>query len=320
MGARHDTATAVAAAVTAPTVAVPALTGAEASVDPGRTIAFQGAPGAYSDLACRAARPELATLPCRSFEDTIAAVHEARAALAMIPIENSVAGRVADIHHLLPASGLHIIGEHYQRVNHCLLGLPGARITDITHVHSHIHALNQCRRLLRELGLESVVRIDTAGAAAEIAAAGDPSQAVIASELAGAINGLITLRANIEDAEHNTTRFLIMAKAPLVPHPKSGPVMTSFVFRVRNVPAALYKALGGFATNGLNLTKLESYLVGGRFNAAQFYAEVEGHPDEPRLRLALEELDFFTREVRILGIYPQHSYRWDSRSLDDDGD
>jgi prephenate dehydratase len=278
--------------------------------DPARTIAFQGEPGAYSDLACRTARPELATLPCRSFEDTIAAVHNGAAVLAMIPIENSVAGRVADIHHLLPSSGLHIIGEHYQRVNHHLLGLPGAELRRLTHVHSHIHALNQCRGLIRELGLTAVVRLDTAGAAAEIAQAGDPTQAVIASELAGAIYGLVSLRANIEDADHNTTRFLIMAAAPVIPHPKSGPVMTSFVFRVRNVPAALYKALGGFATNGVNITKLESYLVGGRFNAAQFYAEVEGHPEHRSVKLALEELDFFTREVRILGVYPQHPYRW----------
>lgn len=278
--------------------------------DPNRTIAFQGAPGAYSDLACRTSRPELTTLPCRAFEDTIAAVHDGKAALAMIPIENSVAGRVADIHHLLPQSGLHIIGEHYQRVNHYLLGVPGARIEHLTHVHSHIHALSQCRKLIAELQLVPVVRLDTAGAAAEIAGAGDTTQAVIASELAGAINGLITLRANIEDAEHNTTRFLIMAAEPVVPHPKSGPTMTSLVFRVRNVPAALYKALGGFATNGLNITKLESYLVGGHFNAAQFYLEVEGHPEHRGVRLALEELDFFSREVRILGVYPQHSYRW----------
>jgi prephenate dehydratase len=282
------------------------------AADPGRTIAFQGAPGAYSDLACRTVRPELATLPCRSFEDAFAAAHDGLAALAMIPIENSVAGRVADIHHLLPDSGLHIIGEHYQRVNHHLLALPGARIEQLTHVHSHIHALNQCRRLIRELGLEAVVRLDTAGAAAEIAEAGDLTQAVIASELAGDIYGLISLRANIEDATHNTTRFLIMAKQPVVPHPKSGPCMTSFVFRVRNVPAALYKALGGFATNSVNMTKLESYLVGGRFNAAQFYAEVEGHPEHKNLTLALEELDFFSREVRILGVYSQHAYRWES--------
>lgn len=284
--------------------------------DPQRTIAFQGAPGAYSDLACRNARPELTTLPCRSFEDTIAAVHDGQAAFAMIPIENSVAGRVADIHRLLPESGLHIIGEHYQRVNHFLLGLKGARLEQITHVHSHIHALNQCRRMIGELGLEAVVRLDTAGAAAEITTAGDPTQAVIASELAGAIYGLETLRANIEDAAHNTTRFLIMAKEPIVPHPKSGPTMTAFVFRVRNVPAALYKALGGFATNGINITKIESYLVGGRFHAAQFYAEVEGHPEHPNMKLAFEELAFFTHEVKRLGTFPQHQYRF--ASGDDD--
>ena len=284
--------------------------------DPQRTIAFQGSPGAYSDLACRTSRPELETLPCRSFDDAFAAVREGAAGLAMIPIENSVAGRVADIHHLLPNSGLHIIGEHFQRVNHHLLGMKGARIEQLTHVHSHIHALNQCRTLIRELRLEPVVRLDTAGAAAEIAAAGDASQAVIASELAGDIYGLVSLKANIEDAQHNTTRFLIMAKEPVIPHPKSGPVMTSFVFRVRNVPAALYKALGGFATNGINMTKLESYLVGERFNAAQFYAEVEGHPEHRPLRLALEELDFFSREVRILGVFPQHSYRWETDRTD----
>ena len=277
--------------------------------DPARVIAFQGEPGAYSDLACRSARPEMATLPCRSFEDAFAAVEAGRAALAMIPIENSVAGRVADIHHLMPQSRLHIIGEHYQRVNHHLLAVEGATVAGLTHVHSHIHALNQCRQLIRELGLEAVVRVDTAGAAADIAARGDPTQAVIASELAGEVYGLVSLRANIEDAAHNTTRFLIMSREAIVPHPKSGPTMTSFVFRVRNVPAALYKALGGFATNGVNMTKLESYLVGGRFNAAQFYAEVEGHPEHRNLRLALEELDFFTREVRILGVFPQHPYR-----------
>ncbi len=279
------------------------------AADPARIIAFQGAPGAYSDLACRVCRPELKTLPRRSFEDAFAAVRDGLAGLAMIPIENSVAGRVADIHHLLPRSGLHIIGEHYQRINHHLLALPGARIEGLSHIHSHIHALNQCRKMIAELGLEPVVRVDTAGAAAEIAASGDKTQAVIASELAGDTYGLVSLRANIEDAEHNTTRFLIMARAPIVPHPKSGPTMTSFVFRIRNVPAALYKALGGFATNSVNMTKLESYLVGGRFTAAQFYAEIEGHPDHHNVTLALEELDFFSREVRILGVYPQHPYR-----------
>ncbi len=285
--------------------------------DPDKTIAFQGDPGAYSDLACRSVRPEMATLPCRGFEDAFAAVHEGRAMLAMIPIENSVAGRVADIHHLLPESGLHIIGEHFQRVDHHLLGLEGAGIDDLTHVHSHIHALNQCRNLIREQGLEVVVRIDTASAAREIAGGGDKSQAVIASELAGEIHGLVSLKANIEDAAHNTTRFLIMAKDPVVPHPKAGRLITSFVFRVRNVPAALYKAMGGFATNGINMTKLESYLVGGRFNAAQFYADVDGHPEHPGLRLALEELDFFSREVKILGVYPAHPYRLEDDSGDD---
>ena len=286
-----------------------APTSANTASDPHRTIAFQGELGAYSDLACRGARPEMTTLPCRSFEDAFAAVQDGKAALAMIPIENTVAGRVADIHHLLPQSRLHIIGEHFQRVNHHLLGVAGAKIGGLTHVHSHIHALNQCRELIRELGIQPVVRVDTAGAAAEVAANGDPTQAVIASELAGEVYGLVSLRANIEDAEHNTTRFMIMAREAIVPHPKSGPTMTSFVFRVRNVPAALYKAMGGFATNGVNMTKLESYMVGGRFNATQFYAEVEGHPDHRNVRLALEELDFFTREVRILGVFPQHPYR-----------
>ncbi len=286
--------------------------------DPDKTIAFQGAPGAYSDLACRSVRPEMATLPCRSFDDAFSAVHDEKAALALIPIENSVAGRVADIHHLLPNSKLHIIGEHFQRVNHHLLGVKGARLEDLTHVHSHIHALNQCRDMIRELDIETVVHVDTAGAAAEVAANGDKTQAAIASELAGELDGLISLRANIEDAEHNTTRFLIMARDAVVPHPKAGLIMTSFVFRVRNVPASLYKSLGGFATNAVNMTKLESYLVGEHFAAAQFYAEVEGHPDDHNLSLALEELKFFSREVRILGIFPAHPYRLEDRPDDED--
>ena len=277
--------------------------------DPDKTIAFQGGPGAYSDLACRSVRPEMTTLPCRDFEGTFAAVHEGRAALAVIPIDNSLAGRVADIHHLLPDSGLHIIAEHFQRVDHHLLALEGARVEDLTHVHSHVHALGQCRALIRELGLEPVVHADTAGAAAGIAAGGDKTQAAIASHLAGEIDGLVSLRANIEDAEHNTTRFLIMAREAVIPHPKAGRLITSLVFRVRNVPAALYKALGGFATNGVNLTKLESYLVGGNFIAAQFYADVQGHPEDRNVALALEELEFFSHEVKILGVYPAHPYR-----------
>jgi prephenate dehydratase len=277
--------------------------------DPQQTIAFQGMPGAFSDLACRHVHPEMTTLPCHTFEAAFAQAREGHAALAMIPIENSVAGRVADIHHLLPASGLHIIAEHYQRIDLHLLAVKGATIAELTHVHSHVHALNQCRDLIRELGVEPVVHADTAGAAADVAQDGDRTQGAIASELAGQTYGLESLKANIEDDEHNTTRFLVMARDAAVPDPNSGPLITSFVFRVRNVPAALYKAMGGFATNGVNMTKLESYLVGGRFLAAQFYAEVEGHPEHANLRLALEELEFFSREVTILGVYPAHPYR-----------
>ncbi len=277
--------------------------------DSQKIIAFQGMPGAYSDLACRTTRPEMDTLPCRSFEDTFAALRDGKAALAMIPIENSIAGRVADIHHLMPNSGLHIIGEHFQPIDHHLLALEGARLADITHVHSHIHALNQCRKFIAELGIEPVVSVDTAGAAQQIAKRGDKTQAVIASELAGEINGLISLKAGIEDDDHNTTRFLIMSREAIVPHPKAGPCLTSFIFRVRNVPAALFKALGGFATNGVNMTKLESYMAGHQFVAAQFYADIEGHPEHRSVRLAMEELAFFTREVKILGTYPAHPYR-----------
>jgi prephenate dehydratase len=277
--------------------------------DPQNLIAFQGAIGANSDLAARQVYPEMETLPCRSFEDTFASVHEGRARLAMIPIDNSVAGRVADIHHLLPGSGLHIIGEHFQRVNHHLLAVPGATESDLTHVHSHVHALNQCRLTIQKLGLEPVVHVDTAAAAADIAERAEKAHAAIASELAGQIYGLEALRANLEDARHNTTRFLIMDREARVLDPDTPSVMTSFVFRVRNVPAALYKALGGFATNGVNMTKLESYLVGGGFVAAQFYAEVDGHPESPSLKFAFDELDFYSHEVRILGVYPAAPFR-----------
>ena len=273
------------------------------------TIAFQGEVGANSDLACRRVYPAWTTLPCTTFEDTFAAVVDGRAAHAMIPIDNSVAGRVADIHHLLPDSGLHIVGEHFQRVEHHLLAVKGAAFGDLEYVHSHIHALNQCRATIQKMGLTPVVEADTAAAARDIAERGDPRHAAIASELAGEIYGLVSLRANVEDAEHNTTRFLIMAKAAKQASATSGDVITSFIFRVRHVPAALYKALGGFATNGVNMTKLESYLVGGGFIAAQFYAEVDGHPAHANLRLALEELEFFSREVRILGVYPAHPFR-----------
>ena len=272
-------------------------------------IAFQGVLGAYSDMACRAAYPDMTTLPCASFEDTFAALTEERAALAMIPIENSSAGRVADIHHLLPDSGLHIVGEHFERVNHQLLAPRGSTLDGLVTVHSHVQALSQCRAFIRDRALKPAVHADTAGAAAEVAERGDHSQAAIASELAAEIYGLDVLLGDIEDAEHNTTRFLIMAKEPIDPDPAEGPVVTSFVFRVRSVPAALYKALGGFATNGVNITKLESYIIDGSFTVAQFYADIEGHPDQRPVRLALEELSFFSREVRILGVYHSAPFR-----------
>jgi prephenate dehydratase len=272
--------------------------------DPAQTIAFQGAHGAYSDLACRTAYPAMTTLACATFEEAFAAVREGRAELAMIPIDNSVAGRVADIHHLLPDSGLHIIGEHFQPVVHHLLAVPGATLESIKTVHSHIHALPQCRRVIAELGLKPIVHADTAGAAADVAARGDPTVAAIASELAGKIYGLQSLRADVADHANNTTRFVVMHREPVDPDPNQGQVITSFVFRVRSVPAALYKALGGFATNGINITKLESYIVDGSFTVAQFYADIDGHPSQRPVRLALEELGFFSREVRILGVYP----------------
>ena len=280
-----------------------------AKTDASRTIAFQGVPGAYSDLACRGAYPDWSTLSCGAFEDAFAAVHEKRAALAMLPIENSVAGRVADIHHLLPDSGLHIVAEHFQRVNHMLLAPQGATLKTLKRVHSHVQALSQCRKMIRELGLQPVVHVDTAGAAADVAKLGSREDAAIASTLAGQIYKLDTLKSDIEDATHNTTRFVVMAEEPVDPPSDDGPVMTSFIFRVRSVPAALYKALGGFATNGVNIVKLESYIIDGRFTVAQFYADIEGHPDQQPVRLALEELSFFSREVRILGVYPASPFR-----------
>ncbi len=273
-------------------------------------IAFQGLAGAYSHLACTEAYPHMEPLPCVSFEATFDAVASGAAALAMIPIENSVAGRVADIHHLLPESGLHIIAEHFQRVTHQLLAARGATIEGLETVHSHIHALSQCRKLIQELGLKPLVHADTAGAAADLATRGDPSAAVIASQLAAETYGLDILRAGIEDVDHNTTRFVVMAKEPADPEPGDALVMTTFVFRVRNVPAALYKALGGFATNGVNMVKLESYMTDGTFTATQFYADIEGHPSDRLVRLAFEELGFFTRTVKVLGVYPANPFRW----------
>jgi len=274
-------------------------------------IAFQGQPGAYSDLACREAYPGMATLPCEGFEAAIDAVREGRATLAMLPCENSLAGRVPDIHHLLPQSGLFIVGEHFHRVEHCLLAPKGATIEGLKRAHSHAVALGQVRHILRQLGLTPVVQVDTAGAAELVAKWNNPEDAAIASSLAAEIHGLDILRRNVEDAAHNTTRFYVTSRTAQTVSPEVPGLMTTFVFRVRNVPAALYKALGGFATNGVNMTKLESYMVGGSFAATQFYADVQGHPKQRGLELALEELEFVSqpKSLRILGVYPAHKFR-----------
>lgn len=272
-------------------------------------IAFQGFHGAYSDMACREVFPGMETLPCETFTDAFTALAEKEADLAMIPIDNTLAGRVADVHHLMPKSGLYIIGEHFMRVEHALLGVKGAKIEDLRHVHSHMHALPQCRKVIKELGVKPHVHADTAGAAMEVAKNGDKSHGAIASRLAADIYGLDILRADVQDADHNTTRFLILSREAQVPvYNEKETCMTSFVFQVRNIPAALYKALGGFATNGVNMVKLESY-VNPRFQVAQFYADVVGHPESRPLQLAMEELGFFAKEVNILGTYPAHPFR-----------
>ena len=272
-------------------------------------ISFQGVPGAYSDLACRDAFPGMATLPCHTFEHAIDVVKSGEARYGMLACENSLAGRVPDIHMLLPESGLSIIGEHFQRVEHCLLGVPGTRIEQVRRIHSHPVALGQVRGLVHALGVDAVVEADTAGAAELVAGWGRPEDAAVASALAGEIYGLEVLRANVEDAPHNTTRFFVTAREPLHVLPQTHGLMTTFVFRVRNVPAALYKALGGFATNGVNMTRLESYMLGGQFTATQFMCDVDGHPEQPGLRRALEELAFFSREVRVLGVYRRSGFR-----------
>jgi len=276
---------------------------------PDDVIVFQGYAGAYSDLACRQVYPEMMTRPCATFEETFAEVEEGRARLAMIPIENSVAGRVADIHQLIPHTRLHIVAEHFQRVEHHLLAPKRATIEGLKIARSHVHALSQCRAFLHKHGIRPVVHADTAGAARDVAEKGDRSEAAIASKLAAEIYGLDSLAANIEDAAHNTTRFVVLARDAVDPGTDAGPLMTSFLFRVRNIPAALYKALGGFATTGVNMTKLESYMVDGNFASTEFYAEIEGHPEERSLALALEELGFYSERVRILGTYPQHPFR-----------
>ena len=267
-------------------------------------ISFQGQPGAYSDLACRTAYPSLATLPCLTFEAAIEAVRTGTAELAMLACENSIAGRVPDLHALLPGSGLFIVAEHFQPVAHCLLGVPGARIEDIQRIHSHSVALGQVRDLVHELRAQAVIEADTAGSAELVARWGRKEEAAVASELAAEIYGLTILRRHVEDMANNTTRFYVMAREPHRPTAGNGMLMTTFVFRVRNVPAALYKVLGGFATNGVNMTKLESYMTGGRFTATQFLCDVEGGQDELPVQRAFEELRFFTDTLHILGSYP----------------
>ena len=276
-------------------------------------IAFQGEPGAYSHEACRRARPGMEALPCATFEDTVEACRSGAADLAMLPVENSTYGRVADIHHLLPESGLHIVDETFVRVHISLLGVPGTRLEDITEAMSHTVLLGQCRNFLRRHNIRTITGPDTAGSALMVAQAGEPQRAALASPLAGEIYGLDSLAEQIEDRQNNTTRFLIMSREPdharrtnRDGHEK---MLTSFVFRVRNIPAALYKAMGGFATNGVNMTKLESYMVNGNFTATQFYADIEGHPEDPAVARALDELRYFTSVLTILGVYPADPFR-----------
>ena len=279
-------------------------------------IAFQGEPGANSHIACAEAYPSYEPLPCPTFEDAFAAVRTRRAKLAMIPIDNSVAGRVADIHHLMPRSGLHIVAEYFLPVQHQLMALKTATLRNIETVESHVHALGQCRNIIRQLRVKAVVAADTAGAAREVAESGDVTRAALATTLAAKIYKLKILKKNVADAKHNTTRFVVLSRKPKWPGRSEKRVMTTFVFQVRNIPAALYKALGGFATNGVNMTKLESYMVGGQFTATQFLCDVDGHPEQPGLRRALEELSFFSRETRVLGVYPAAAFRRDQASGD----
>ncbi|MEM6679859.1 MAG: prephenate dehydratase [Pseudomonadota bacterium] len=275
----------------------------------GGKIAFQGEIGAFSHQACREVFPDMDAVPCPTFEDAFAAVKGGEARLAMMPIENSIHGRVADTHHLLPESGLYIIGEHFVPIRLQLLAAPGTGLEAVKEAQSHVVALSQCRQFLTARGIKPLIGADTAGSAKHVAEDPVAGRAAIASKLAGEIYGLETVAEDIEDADHNTTRFLVLSRRKIEADPLSERAVTSFVFQVRNVAAALYKAMGGFATNGVNMTKLESYMVDGSFTATQFYAEIEGHPEEPRVRAALDELDFFCHRLRVLGVYPAHPHR-----------
>jgi prephenate dehydratase len=267
-------------------------------------IAFQGEPGAYSHQACREARPDMEAVPCTTFEDVVEMTRSGAVDLGMLAVENSTYGRVADVHSLLPRSGLHIVDEAFLRVHVNLLGVPGAALADITEAHGHVVILPQCAGFLRKHGIRGHVSSDNARAAREVAAAGDRTRAALASELAATIYGLDILAAHIEDQANNTTRFLVMSREADHSRRGTGRMMTTFTFRVRNIPAALYKAMGGFATNGVNMTKLESYMVGGSFTATEFYADIEGHPEDPNVARALEELRYFTSQHDIIGVYP----------------
>jgi prephenate dehydratase len=272
-------------------------------------VSYQGEPGAFSSQAALQAFPDCELLPCPTFEDALAAVSEGKARYGMIPIDNSIAGRVADIHHLLPRSGLHIIGEHFLPIRFHLMAVEGATLATLKTVQSHIHALGQCRKIIRKLGLKAEVAADTAGSARQVAEAGDLTRAAIAPHIAADVYGLNILMEDIEDEKHNTTRFVILSKYPEFARHGAGKTVTTLIWQVRNIPAALYKALGGFATNGINMTKLESYMVDGQFAATMFYSDVEGHPDDPELKRALDELSYFSKEMKILGVYPAHPFR-----------
>jgi prephenate dehydratase len=269
-----------------------------------KKIAFQGEEGAFSHAAAHALFPKGEAIPCVTFEDTITAVQKGTADYGVVPVENSLYGRITDIYHLLPESGLFIIGEHFLRIEMNLLGVKGATLADIKSVQSLSVALGQCRKFIRKHRLKTINATDTAGSAREIAEKGDKSVAAIASRFAAEVYGLDVLASNIEDAAHNTTRFLVISKTPEEPKKSAKKVKTTFVFRVRNVPAALYKAMGGFATNGVNMTKLESYMLDGSFTATQFYADIEGRPSDRNVQLAFEELRFFTDHFHVLGVYP----------------
>ena len=275
-------------------------------------ISFQGLSGAYSEVACKAYFPDMETISCDTFEDAFYSVSSGNVKYAMIPIENSQAGRVADIHNLLANSSLHIVGEHFQRVRHQLLGIPGAKISNLKTVYSHVQAVSQCRKFINSHNLMPIILGDTAGAAADVAKKKDISNAAIASQLAAKKYGLEIISSDIEDSNNNVTRFVIISKDAIDPDPDNGLVITSCIFKVRNIPAALYKALGGFATNRVNLLKLESYMIDDSFSSSQlpqFYVDIAGHPSDKRVCLALEELGFFTNKVKILGVYKAHESR-----------